>query len=272
MTRRSPFLISAALAVVLTGCSRAAAERGSDEPAVIASDQTVSFVAQPRISSTSEALPRLVGSSPAFEAINADLERFDAAARADVCGSPGSVERSIAQPMTGPGFISFLISQSIFCEGAAHPSIGQIGLTYDLSAGRRVDWAAVIPGLQLTVADFDGEGDGQVVLPALYQSSVLAAWYSAQMLARPDVDWVEQCRTVFDPGGLAERYFNIWAGAEGGGVVVVPDLPHAVMACGESAVMSQSEMQRFGTAPALIEAIAAARAAGNWAPKDPPSA
>lgn len=267
MSIRVSLLKGAGFAVLLAACSPAAADREAEAPAAAALPQAVAFAPQPPISSSSEALPRLVGDTPAIAAINADLDRFDRAARADVCGGAGTVERAITQPMTGPGYVSFLISQSVSCEGAAHPSIGQTGLTYDLSTGRRVDWAAAVPGLGLGVLDMDGEGDGQVVTAALYQSPALAEWYGAKMRASTDAEWLEQCRDLFTTERLADRYFKVWLDARSGGVAVLADVPHVALACAETAVMTEAEMRRLGVAPAMIDAVLAANEAGNFAPK-----
>lgn len=268
MTSKRTAMAFAAVALFLAACSQTDGDATATAATqTTASSSGVAFEARPDIQEGVQALPRLVGDTPAIAAINADLDRFDAAAGREVCGGPGTVERAVAQPMTGPAYVSFRISQYISCEGAAHPSIGQIGMTYDLSTGQRVDWAAALPGLELGTIDFDGEGDGQVVLPAQYQSTALARWYGARMLAEPNAEWVEQCRSVFELESLAERSFNIWADAEVGGVVVSPDLPHVVMACGEPAVLSAQELQRWGAPPALVAAIGEARAAGAWAPK-----
>jgi hypothetical protein len=268
MTRKRTAMASAAVALFLVACSQADGEAtAAAATQSTASSSGVAFEARPAIRAGVQALPRLVGDTPAIAAINADLDRFDTAAGREVCGGPGTVERGVAQPMTGPGYVSFLISEFVSCEGAAHPSIGQTGLTYDLSTGRRVDWAAAIPGLGLSTFDMDGEGDGQVVTTALYQSAALAEWYGGKMLASTDAEWLEQCRDLFSTEMLADRYFKVWLDAQSGGVAVLADFPHVALACAETAVMTGEEMRGFGVTPAIIEAVLAAKAAGNFAPK-----
>jgi hypothetical protein len=251
--------------LLLRACSEATGE-ATTSGAPTGMSQAAAFAAQPDLAPNVQALPRLTGDTSAIMAINADLDRFDAAARESGCEEgQGDFERGVSQPMTGPGFVTFAISENFFCTGAARPSFSQTAVTYDLSTGERVDWVAAVPGLSLTRPEDDGLPATSV--PGL-QSATLAAWYGQKMLAAPDAEWVEQCRSVFETESLSDDYFRIWADAEGGGIAVSAEFPHVVMACADTAVMTPAEMQQFGVAPALIEAIAAANAAGNWAPKD----
>lgn len=257
----------AALAMGLAACGGSNDGSKAEAPAAPAATAAgaAAFEAQPNLSESVAALPRLVGEGAAIQAINADLDRLDAAARGESCGDgEGGFERSVTQPMTGPGYVSFMIAENYYCPGAAHPSFGQTALTYDLSTGRRVDWMASAPGMALSRGDVDASPEDMNIT---YQSEALGRWYAAKMMANPDKEWVDSCRPVFEDGGLEGTYFRVWADAENNGVAVSADLPHVALACAETAVMTADEMRQFGVPASLIDAIAAAHGAGNWAPK-----
>ena len=253
----------AALALVLlAACGQATAQDPAAAP--------VALVAKPRLSPDIGALPRLAGDGPAAARINAELERMDAAAvqNAAACaadaegGSGGGWSRTITQPMTGPAYVTLREHLETYC-GGPYPSTSQSAVTYDLAAGARIDWAAAVPGLGLTINTFDD-------MPADYvptvASAALGAWYSRKMLADPDAD--AECRDVYAPEALAEQSFTIWADAEAGGVAVAPDFPHVIQACAETAVLTPDDLRGLDAAPVLLSAIETAHAAGHWAPKE----
>ncbi len=268
------FTATAVAAFLVTACS---AGENSDAQAEAATSAqaaggTVTLQARPNLSGDMEAMPRLVGDSPAIQAINAALDQSDTAARqnaadcaADAGNGPGGGwARWITQPMTGPAYVTLREHLEYFC-GGAYPSNQQTAVTYDLATGRPVDWTAALPGLGLTVSTFEEMPPGYV---PLVSSAALGAFYSRKMLANPDAEWVEQCRDVFEPERLAEQTFNIWADAENGGVSVSPDFPRVVQACADTATLTAADLRGFDAEPALVAAIVAARAAGHWAPKD----
>lgn len=248
----------AALMIGAAACSQASTAGGGDAAAV-------TFEARPDLEEGVGALPRLVGEGAAIAAINADLDRRDAAARGAGCEGGGGFERGVSQPMTGPGFISFWIAEGYACEGAAHPSFDQTAITYDLATGQAVDWVTAAPGLQLTRGDTTG-------LPADYvpglSSTTLSTWYSAEALASTDREHAEQCADLWTPEALEGVGFKIWLDAQTGGLSVGPEFAHVSQACADTATLNAEEMRRFGVSPAIIDAVATAHAAGSWAPKD----
>lgn len=251
----------ATMAALLTGaaaCNQASTAQGRD-PAV------VTFEARPALSESAEALPRLVGEGKAIAAINADLDRLDAGARADCEGEGGFERGGLSQPMMGPGFISFSIYQGQFCEGAARPDTTHTAITYDLATGQAVDWVAAAPGLQLTRGDATGQAADYV--PG-FSSAALLDWYSAKAMTSPDPAQREQCADVWTPESMEGTEFQIWLDARNGGLSVQPRFPHVVMACADTATLNPEEMRRFGISPRIIDAVAAAHAAGSWAPKE----
>jgi hypothetical protein len=252
----------AALSLGAAACNRVPV---AQEPAAPRAAAAATFEARPDLSEDLEALPRLVGEGAAIAAINADLDRRDAAAKAGGCDGAGGYSRDVSQPMTGPGFISFRITEDIACQGAAYPSVDQSVLTYDLATGRAVDWVAAAPALRLTRGETTDMPAGYV--PGL-SSTALSEWYAARALASTDREQVEQCADVWSPEEEEITQFKVWLDAENGGVSVEPDYVHAVQACADIITMTTEEMRRFGLPPYMVEAVTAAHSAGFWAPKD----
>jgi len=250
----------ATMAVLLIGaaaCNQPLTAQGRGAAAV-------TFETRPALSESAEALPRLVGEGEVIVAINADLDRRDAAAGND-CEGAGGFERGISQPITGPGFVSFSIYEGQVCEGAFSPSTDHTAITYDLATGQIVDWVAAAPGLQLTRGDTTGQPADYV--PGL-SSTALSHWYGAEALTSPDREHVEQCADAWTPEQLEFGGFQVWLDAQNGGLSVQPRFPQVSMACADTATLNADEMRRFGISPAIIGAVAAAHAAGSWAPKE----
>jgi len=252
----------AAMAALMLGagaCNQASTARK-------AAPAAVTFAARPDLAKNVGALPRLVGEGAAVAAINADLDLRDTAARAEGCGDgDDGYARSVSQPMTGPAFVTFMITQEYACEGAAHPSFDQTAITYDLAAGKAVDWVAVAPGLELERVELDG-------MPADYMpslaSTALSAWYSARVLASTDREHLTDCAELWSTEALEDKSFKLWLDAENGGLSVGPDFAHATQACADTLTLNAEDMHRFGVSPAIVGAVSAAHAAGAWAPKD----
>ncbi|OYX57420.1 MAG: hypothetical protein B7Y86_06880 [Brevundimonas subvibrioides] len=234
------------------------------------------LVEKPRLSADIEAMPRLSGDSPAIVRINAELDRLDATAVADAgeCGRMADSQegdgwtRTITRPMTGPAYLTLREHLEIFC-GGAYPSTSQTPITWDLSTGERVNWVALLPGLGL-VQDQAEEG-----MPTDYVYSVrsprLETLYERKMLAEAtDAEWREQCRDVWTPkpGDELGQGFRVWADAEHGGVAIDADYAHVVQACGGTVYLTADEMREAGAPAALIDALAAGKTAGNWAPRE----
>ncbi len=255
-----------AAALLLAACSQTEGEAKADgeatSSAAAASSGAVALEARPDIRQGVQALPRLIGDTPAIAAINADFGRIDADTAG--CDGPGTFTRSATLPMTGPGFVTVMLSDELYCDGAARPGIGFTAITYDLSTGQRVDWTTAAPGLRATRSPLEGMPASHE--PAL-QSENLAELYARKMLASTDVEWLAQCRELFTEEMLADDYFKVWLDAQTGAVAFAADFPHVVMACAETATMNEEEMRSFGVTPAIVDAVLAARTAGNFAPR-----
>jgi hypothetical protein len=248
----------AALMLGLAACNQASTAKGVEAA-------PVTFEARPDLAEGVGALPRLVGGGAAVAAINADLDRRDTAARAEGCDGGGGFERGVSQPMTGPGFISFWIAEGYACEGAAHPSFDQTAITYDLATGRAVDWVAVAPGLELSRIEMDEMPATYV--PGVY-SPALSVWYSAKALASTDREHLTDCAELWSTDALDGKSFKVWLDAQNGGLSVAPEFAHGAQGCADTVTMNAEDMRRFGVAPAIIDAVTTAHAAGSWAPKD----
>ncbi len=268
MTKRNLRFVmaSAVAALLLAACSQREGEAKTDgeavSPAAAASTGAVALEARPDIREGVQALPRLVGDTPAITAINADLDRIDADTAG--CEGGGTYTRFATMPMTGPGYFTVAIRDEYFCDDTARPSFDYTAITYDLSTGERVDWTTAAPGLRATRSEVEN-------MPASYepplQSENLAELYARKMLASTDAEWLGECRDLFTEEMLADDYFKVWLDAQTGGVAFAADFPHVAQACAETATMNEEEMRRFGVAPAMIEAVLAATAAENFGPK-----
>lgn len=253
---------TAAAALALSACSEQQEPKGNGPTQDVA--QAVALEGQPDIAAGVQALPRLVGEDPAIAAINADLTRIDTEAKSDGCdGGPG-FERTVTEPMTGPGYFTVYIAKNYACEGAAHPSTDEAPITWDLATGQRVDWAAALPGLAASRMDLDGMPADFV--PSL-QSAVLAQWYSAKMMASDDAEWLGECRDILTPEALAETYFKVWLDAQNGGVSVSPEFAHVAQACAETGVATETDLKAWGVSDAMLQAVKTAHAAENFGPK-----
>lgn len=266
---RAMILAAAAVALTLVGCGPAEGDKTEATAEASSAAGAVTFAAQPDLAEDVGALPRLVGEGAAIERINADLARIDGAVMENACEGGGGIERGVTQPMTGPGYVSFWIAEGYYCEGAAHPSNDQTAVTYDLATGSRVNWIEAAPGLGLTAGDL---ADMNATYVARLSSQAISAFYSRRMLTDPvegpDAEWLEQCREVFAPDALTTTTFKLWLDAENGGVSLSPDFPHVIQGCASTVTMTAAEMQQFGVSAAMIQAVTAAHAAGNWSPKE----
>lgn len=265
---------AASLALMLTACNPD--DGAPTKGAAATAGGTITLIEKPKLSADIEALPRLAGDSPAIVRINAELDRLDAAATtsATECaetageGPGGGWSRVITRPMTGPAYVVLREHLDVYC-GGAYPSTSQTAITWDLSTGARADWTTLLPALRL-VQDQPEEG-----MPADYvyslRSPQLDTLYERKMIAEAtDAEWREQCRDVWTPkaGDELGQGFRVWADAEHGGVAIDADYAHAVQACGGTVYLTAEEMRAAGAPAGLIDALTAAKAAGNWAPRE----
>lgn len=262
------------LLAMTVGCKPAAeaasAPAKAEAPAKPAPAAAPMLALQPELAKDVAALPRLTGDTAAIRAINADLTRMDGQVRKALpdCFEQGRDyaywARYVDAPMIGPRFFTVTASDDFNC-GGAHPDTSQLSVTYDLTTGRRVDWATLLPPafaepLNQTTAAFDFEH-------TVSKSPALLAWLRDKVsrdLKPEDRTWWEECKDNYEISewGMSLQ-ISIDAEHEGLEIVTL-GLGHAIRACGSVEVMSAAELQRLGAAPELIEAIREAHRAHNW--------
>jgi len=207
------------------------------------------------------ALPRITGAlTPADARINAALSKVDASWTAfikschDQAGADADVERSNQLAMSGPGYFAVTIGYSYDC-GGAHPDGGSIALVYDLATGRPVNWAQLLPKSLVDAVSTDTAGDGTTI--GLIASKQLQKLYAREALAHADADTRKDCADTLTQDGLT---FQVWPDAKAGGLMLQPDLPHVVMACGDPQLISVPTLRKLGVAAPLLSAIETAHA------------
>ncbi len=208
---------------------------------------------------STDAFPRIVSpAGPKIERINQALTRADARAKKAMkdCGkAPNTYERAITAPMTGEPFLSLIASDFAEC-GGAHPSIGQLALTYDLGTGRPINWADYLPADLIQPEELIDAGDGSQI-GATRSPALLDFYRAAAKAQRADRD----CDDILD----GELSLVLWIDAKQQGVAIAPtNLPHVVQACGETVIMKTDELRKRGAKPALTNAIDAAKKARNY--------
>lgn len=203
-------------------------------------------------------MPQIIDPVDAAERhINAALGQLDATVRkaANDCKDPdgklGSWERTIDVPMRGPGFISFVITDDVYC-GGAHPDVSTMSIVYDLRSGAPVDWTQLLPAaLTGTLALQQGaDGTRMITLASPRLSELYLAGYGKV----PTVD--ADCRQVIaDSGSGSPPAMMAWLDAKAGGLAVQFDLPHVVQACAVPVVIPLATLRAEGAQPALVDAV-----------------
>ncbi|MBW8304481.1 MAG: hypothetical protein K0M78_11200 [Brevundimonas sp.] len=250
--------VMAASAFLTAGCAPAQSEGPAVAPRLVWSAP---------LAEDFDALPRVADDTPEAREINAYLDRIDVSDRAEradcLAGGRDNVEwgRTVKAPMTGPRFVSVLLSTGYYC-GGAHPSWGQKSLTFDLESGRLVDWAGFLPD-DMALPRYQA-GDQW---PQLLRSSSLKARYAREAIAQRRMpEGEDECAEVL----MDSEPLDVWPDARTGGLALqVSGLAHAVSACTETVVMPLAELRQRGVDPALIDALETAHRTGQWRPLPP---
>ena len=198
------------------------------------------------------AIPEIADPVDAAEqAINAAVRRLDKVGIAAVCtGKRNSWERSVETTMHGPRFLSFVVHDDIYC-GGAHPDEAAYAIVYDLSSGRPVDWTKLLPP-SLT---------GNITLQPAADGTRTVYLASAELMRR-----FSKAQHPQDPVGCEGTTdfddvppMQLWLDAAAGGLAAMPDVAHVVQACYEPLVIPVADLRKLGAAPALVDALEAAR-------------
>ena len=198
--------------------------------------------------------------------INRALARLDlkvrTAARDCMSGGgthPGDWSRQIDVPMSGPEFLSYLVTDEVDC-GGAHPNEGHSAIVYDLRSGAPVDWTTLLPpSLAGKLALAEGEDGVRVVTLA---SPRLFALYRAEYDRGPADADEKECRdAIKQEGENGPVPMLAWLDAKEGGLEVQFDLPHVEQACSEPVTISVATLRQAGASPRLLAALTTAHAA-----------
>ncbi len=229
--------------------------------ATSASAQTASLTTPPPLAKGMAGLPRIAAPiTPATTRINAALAKVDANWTAMIkdcrqqAGKDFDMERTVDVAMRGPGYVSVAITYEYDC-GGAHPDSGVIALTYSLETGAPANWARLLPKSLVDSASTDTAGDGTTV--GLIASKALQKIYAREALAGRKGEDRKDCADVFSQDGLT---FQVWPDAKASALMLAPNLPHVVAACGDPQPISARTLQSLGVAAPLLSAIAAAHA------------
>ncbi|MCA1480925.1 hypothetical protein I6F37_39025, partial [Bradyrhizobium sp. NBAIM08] len=132
----------------------------------------------------------------------------------------------------------------------------QTHLTYDLNAGRPINWADYLPADLVKPEVLIDVGDGSQ-LGAVQAPALLAFYKAAAKAQRGERD----CDEVYD--GADGLY--LWIDAKAQGVAMaMTSVPHAVQACNDPVVMKTDELRKRGAKSALTDAIDAANKAKHY--------
>lgn len=198
------------------------------------------------------AFPKLAAHDAIADKINAALVKLDdrvRKARAD-CVTSDNAEwsRSIEVTMRGPRYLSYLVSDSLFC-GGAHPDASSFALVYDLTTGVPVDWAKLLPRPVVERASLDTAADGTRI--GVVGSKTLTALYVAGL--GKDVD--ASCKEAL---GDADLNFVLWLDAEARALAMQTNsLPHSAQACADIVKIGLPKLRELRVAPNLIGALEA---------------
>jgi hypothetical protein len=227
-----------------------------------AADRKVHFQVPPDVLEGVAAMPLILNPADTAELrINTALQRLDATVRkaADDCkGSDGKSGwgRSVDVPMRGPGYVSFVIMDDIYCDGAAHPDRSTMSIVYDLSTGAPVDWTRLLPP-SLTGQVALQEGADGTKMVSLSSKRLFAFYLDGYHAGNGMSD--EECKQIIqDASSDGAPATGVWLDAKTGGLAVQIGLYHAVQACEAAVVIPVATLRAEGANPHLVEAIQAA--------------
>jgi hypothetical protein len=208
-------------------------------------------------------LPRIgAPMTPAIAKVNAALAALDANRRVFVqqCGAHAETSQTVTVAMASPTVLSLKVVNDENC-GGAYPSEDTLGLAYDLTTGKPLDWTRLLPRALVQSASVDTTTDGTKV--GMLASTQLHALYMKAVKAdtAADADLKSQCGDVI---GDAGTNLQLWPDAKQDAVMIQPALlPHAVAACAFIEPIRTADLRPLGVDPALLDAIDAAHAAAR---------
>ncbi len=196
------------------------------------------------------AFPKLAAGDATANKINAALRKLDERvrkARAEcVASKDADWSRSIDVTMRGPRYLSYLVSDSLYC-GGAHPDASSFALVYDLTTGAPVDWAKLLPKPIVETSSLDSSADGAKI--GVVGSKTLTAAYIAGLGKGLDAD----CKEALTATDLN---FVLWPDAKTKSLALQTDsLPHVVQACADVVTIPTKTLRQWGAAQSLTDAL-----------------
>lgn len=195
-------------------------------------------------------LPRLSGArDPRFLAVNRQLDSISAELRClepVVNGYATEHESETRVTYAADSILSVFIRFSGFC-GGAHPINGvNLSVTYDLRTGKPVAFRELF-------ADY--EGDAAAIVRVLYPAQVEAG----DRIAAMDREWEdgdeEFCLQFYATRWLKDAFFNYTLSDSG--LVVEPEMAHALTPCIEEAVVPYARLRLFAAPGGVLARMAA---------------
>jgi hypothetical protein len=224
-----------------------------------AADRSITLTTPGPVRGDIAAMPQIA--NPATDAerrINSALQRLDTNVlkAAEDCKG-GDWTRVVDAPMRGPGFLSLVITDSIDCEGTAHPEASTASIVYDLDSGKPVDWAHLLPPSLTGKQDLALEGGSKfVTLTSRHLFALYMAGYTDGGATGTDLD---RCKAALKESGDPPPA-NVWLDAKSGGLAVEIELPHVVAACEDVVVIPAARLRAEGAQKLLLKALANAHA------------
>jgi len=224
----------------------------------LAADRAVTLTTPGALRGSIGAMPQIADPADAAE------QRIDSALRqidvdvlkaAEDCKG-GDWTRVVDAPMRGPGFLSLVITDSIACDGAAHPETSTAAIVYSLTTGKPVDWTRLLPpSLTGRAAPVEAGGSRFVTLASRRLFALYMAGYTDGGATGDDL---RRCKDALSQAGNAPP-MNAWLDAKSGGLSLEIELPHAIAACEDVVTIPKGRLRAEGASPALLKALAAAR-------------
>jgi hypothetical protein len=159
--------------------------------------------------------------------------------------SAGHWTRTVEVTFNGPGFLSLLAHDTYDCAAAYPTDDALLAMVYDLATGAPINWQRFLPP-QATFG-VSNAADGS--------RTGIVAWPALTALARQTAD--PDCKDLF---AGSDPPFTLWLDARAGLVAQPSDFPHATAACAVPLRLDPAHARTLAIAPALIEALTAARA------------
>jgi hypothetical protein len=226
---------------------------------ILAADRAVHLAVPRPVGKDIAAMPQITAPvDDAERRINSGLKRLDLnVLKASKDCKGGDWQRSVDVAMRGRGFLSLVITDSLDCDGSAHPDSSTMSIVYDLTTGQPVDWTHLLPATLTGTVALAQQADGTkvVTLASKRLFDLYMAGYGAGEAPSSDLEDCKQAllaEAADGPPGMM-----VWLDAKGGGLALQLELEHAMAACEEPVVIPAAVLKTEGAQPALLKAFAA---------------